>query len=171
MPLPGTVRIHTSVLQGHKATQYNDHVPGKADLKYEINFTLSRSPCRRLWNIQLTFIDNSSLYQTFIKLYLHYGGLVHSLRYIHINDILSDTALGYRLESQRMLGIFLFTTVSRPALGPTRPPIQGVPGTLSLGVDRPGSETEHSPPSNSEVKNAWSYTSIPSIRFHGVVLS
>jgi hypothetical protein len=31
------------------------------------------------------------------------------------------------------LGIFLFDTVSRPALGPTQPPIQRVPGALSLG--------------------------------------
>jgi hypothetical protein len=34
-----------------------------------------------------------------------------------------------------------------------------VPGTLSLGVKRPGREADHSPPSSSEVKNAWNYTS------------
>jgi hypothetical protein len=32
------------------------------------------------------------------------------------------------------VGIFLFTTMSRPALAPTQPPIQWVPGSLSLGV-------------------------------------
>jgi len=32
-------------------------------------------------------------------------------------------------------------------------------------------ETDHSPPSSPEVKNAWSYTSTSSIRLHGVVLS
>jgi hypothetical protein len=37
-------------------------------------------------------------------------------------------------DSQLGLGIFLFVTVSRPALGPTQPPIQGVPGALSLGI-------------------------------------
>jgi hypothetical protein len=31
-----------------------------------------------------------------------------------------------------------FTTASRTALGPTQPPIQWVPGALSLGVKRPG---------------------------------
>jgi hypothetical protein len=64
-------------------------------------------------------------------------------------------------DSRRGLGIFLFTTVSRPALGPTLPPIQGVPGDLSLEVKRPGREADHSPPSGAEVKNVWSYTSTP----------
>jgi hypothetical protein len=32
-------------------------------------------------------------------------------------------------------------------------------GVLSLGVKQLGQETDHSPPSTSEVKNAWSYTS------------
>jgi len=45
-------------------------------------------------------------------------------------------------------------------------------GAPSLGVKQPGCETDHSPPSNAEVKkNAWSYTSTPAIRLHGVVLS
>jgi hypothetical protein len=74
-------------------------------------------------------------------------------------------------ESQRELGIFLFTSASRTALGPTQPPIQWVPGAPFLGVKRPMRETVHSPPSSAEVKNAWSYTSTPLIRLHGVVLS
>jgi hypothetical protein len=61
--------------------------------------------------------------------------------------------------SRQGLGIFPFTTASRPALGPTQLPIQWVPGTLSLGVKLSGRETEHSPPYSDEVKNAWSYTS------------
>jgi hypothetical protein len=69
------------------------------------------------------------------------------------------------------LGIFLLTTASRTALGPTQPPIQRVPGVLSLGEKRPGREADHSPPSNAEVKNAWSYTCNLPIRLHGVVLS
>jgi hypothetical protein len=36
--------------------------------------------------------------------------------------------------------------------GPTQPPIQWVPGALSLGVKRPGREADHSPPSSAEVK-------------------
>jgi hypothetical protein len=82
---------------------------------------------------------------------------------------LDDGVLGF--DSRRGLEIFLFTTVSRMSLAPTQPRIQWVPGTLSLGVKRPGREADHSHPSSAEVKNAWRYTSIPPIRLHGVVLS
>jgi hypothetical protein len=46
-----------------------------------------------------------------------------------------------------------------------------VPGPLSLGVKRQGHEADHSPPSSTDVKNGWSYTSTYPIRLHGVVLS
>jgi hypothetical protein len=55
-------------------------------------------------------------------------------------------------DSRRGLGIFLLTTASRTALGPAQPPIQWVPGTLSLGVKGPGREAGHSSPSSAEVK-------------------
>jgi hypothetical protein len=55
-------------------------------------------------------------------------------------------------DSLRGLGIFLFTTASRTALGPTQPPIQWVRGVLSIGLKRPGREADHLPPSNVEVK-------------------
>jgi hypothetical protein len=56
-------------------------------------------------------------------------------------------------DSWRGMGIFLFTTTSRMALGPTQPPIQWVPGDHSLGVKLPRHEADHSPPSKAEVKN------------------
>jgi hypothetical protein len=81
-------------------------------------------------------------------------------------------ALGYGLDDwvlefdfRRGLGIFLFTTASRMALVPPKPPIQWVPGALSLGVKRPGREADHSPLSSAEVKNVWSYTSTPQYIF------
>jgi hypothetical protein len=67
-------------------------------------------------------------------------------------------------------GNFLFTTSSRPALGPTHTPIQWISGTLSLGVKHPGCEADHSTPSSAKVKNAWSSTSNRPIRLHSVVL-
>jgi len=56
-------------------------------------------------------------------------------------------------------GIFLLcTTTSRSALGPTQPPVQWVLRALLPGVKWPGHEADHTPPSNSTVKNAWGYT-------------
>jgi hypothetical protein len=68
-------------------------------------------------------------------------------------------------QSRQELGIFLFTTVSRPALGPTQPPIQWIPEALCLEVRWPAREAQHSPPSSAEVNNAWSYTSAPQYAF------
>jgi hypothetical protein len=78
--------------------------------------------------------------------------------------LLCSIALEYGLndrefESRKRVGIFLFTTAFRPALGPTQSPILWVQGALSVGVNRPGREADHSPPSSAKVKNAWSYTS------------
>jgi hypothetical protein len=55
-------------------------------------------------------------------------------------------------DSQWGLGIFLFTTTSRTALGPTQPLIHWVLGALSLGVKWLGCEADHSSPSSAEVK-------------------
>jgi hypothetical protein len=74
-------------------------------------------------------------------------------------------------ESRQGWEFFLFTSTSRPALEPAQPPIQWLPGALSLGVKRLGRGADHSPPASAEVKNAWSYTSTPPIRLHDVVLS
>jgi hypothetical protein len=40
----------------------------------------------------------------------------------------------------------------------------------TMGVKRPGRETDHSLPSSAEDKNAWSYTFTPLIRLHEVTL-
>jgi hypothetical protein len=65
--------------------------------------------------------------------------------------------MGYGLEGRDLIPgrgiIFLFSTTFRPALRPTRPPIQWVKGDLSPGVKRQLHEAEHSPPSSAEVKN------------------
>jgi hypothetical protein len=77
--------------------------------------------------------------------------------------------LGYRLddrsfESRQGLGIFLFTTASRPGLESTEPLIQWISGVVSLVVKRPDRDADCLPPFSAEVKNVWSYTSTPPIR-------
>jgi hypothetical protein len=115
------------------------------------------------WTLELVYFLLS-------KKYLH-------LIFLHIYKIFySGIALGYgpddqEFESHQRLGIFLFTIMSRLALGPTQPPIQCIPGALSLGVKWLGCEADHSPPSSAEVKNAWGCTPIPPIHLHGMVLS
>jgi hypothetical protein len=66
------------------------------------------------------------------------------------NGYLSGILLGF--DSQQGLEIFLFTTESRTAPGPIQPPIQWVPGALSLGVKQLGHEADNSPPSSAKVK-------------------
>jgi hypothetical protein len=68
-----------------------------------------------------------------------------------------------------MVKNFLFSTSSRPALGPIERLIQWVPRDHSPGVKRPGYEAEHSTLSSAEVKEMWIFTL--SICLHDVVLN
>jgi hypothetical protein len=104
-------------------------------------------------------------------------------RYKQKLNLLSHTssvviALGYGLDDRDSrvrvpagAGNFSLNHRVQNGSGPTQPPIQWVPGALSLGLKRPGRESDHSPPFSAEVKNEWSYTSTPLIRLLGVVLS
>jgi hypothetical protein len=74
-------------------------------------------------------------------------------------------------DSRMGLGIFLFDTMSSPALRPTQPPIQWVAGAFSLGIKRPDHEADHSPPSSAEVKECVELYHHSPIRLHGVVFS
>jgi len=72
----------------------------------------------------------------------------------------------------------LFATAFRTSLVSPQPPTQ-----MGNGVKRPGCEADHSPPTSTEIKNAWNYTAIhPYIfmgwclikhrtRLHGLVLN
>jgi len=66
---------------------------------------------------------------------------------------------------------FFFDTMSRLTLGPTQPPIQQVPGALSLGVKQVVYEADHSPPSSTEVKECVELYLHSPICLHGKVLS
>ena len=59
--------------------------------------------------------------------------------------------------------------MSKPSLGPTKPPIQWVPGFFpGGGVKWLELEADHSPPSNADITNEWSRISTPPIRLYGV---
>jgi hypothetical protein len=57
------------------------------------------------------------------------------------DERLKDMDIEYHLHNSRgnwpNFCLLYFTTASRTALGPIQPPIQWVPGALSLGVKRP----------------------------------
>jgi hypothetical protein len=56
-------------------------------------------------------------------------------------------------DPRRGKRIFPLSSMSRPALGPTQPPVQWVPGVLSPGVKaRPGIDADRSPPPSAEVE-------------------
>jgi hypothetical protein len=68
------------------------------------------------------------------------------------------TVSGYGLDGRGSIPrqgqrIFPLTSASRPALGPTQPPVQWVPGALSPGGKaRPERDADRSTPSSAEVK-------------------
>jgi hypothetical protein len=64
-----------------------------------------------------------------------------------------------------MVKNFLFSMLSRPALGSTQPPIHWVQEALSPGVKQLGLEADHSPPASAEVKKMWNYKSTPPFAF------
>jgi hypothetical protein len=79
-------------------------------------------------------------------------------------------ATGYGLDEGRSsspgkVKNFLFSTLSRPAVWPTQPPIQWVLSLFPRGVKRQGREADHSPPARAEVKKIWIYTSTPPYAF------
>jgi hypothetical protein len=61
-------------------------------------------------------------------------------------------------DSQQGQQIFLFSRASRPALRPTQPPIQWVPGSLPPAVKRPGRESD------------THLYQVPKLRIHGAIL-
>jgi hypothetical protein len=64
---------------------------------------------------------------------------------------LDDWAIGVRSPEEQ--SIFPLTSVSRPALRPTQPPVKWVPWVLSRDKARPARDADHSPTSSAEVKN------------------
>jgi hypothetical protein len=73
-------------------------------------------------------------------------------------------AIGYGLDDSGvgvlvLVGSRIFSALSRPALRSTQPPIQWIPGAVSQEAKQLGREADHSPPTSSELKKMWIYTS------------
>jgi hypothetical protein len=60
---------------------------------------------------------------------------------------------------------FFFSTASRLALVPTKPPIQLVLGPLPLELKQQRREGDHSPLSSAEVRNGGAITPLPNTSF------
>jgi hypothetical protein len=105
-----------------------------------------KSNCNKIYPCFRPFYAHDRVLTYFYLLYyrFHLNILIGKISFIGIPSSLRVL--------YNTLGIFLFITASRIALGPTQPPIQWVPGALPLGVKRPGREADHSPPSSAEVK-------------------
>jgi hypothetical protein len=86
----------------------------------------------------------------------------HKTTYVNLAFRLDTTGAQPKSSSPGRGMIFLLSTPSTPALGPTQPPIKWVrEGALSPGVKQPVSEGDYPPPTTSELKNTWIYTSTP----------
>jgi hypothetical protein len=66
------------------------------------------------------------------------------------------------LDSRQRQEVFLFSTASRPTLGPTQPPVQWVLEDSPRGKLK-GREADHSPPSSTEVKKGGAISLLPQI--------
>jgi hypothetical protein len=55
----------------------------------------------------------------------------------------------------------IFSTTSRPPLGPTQPRTQWIPQAISPGVKRLGREADHSPPPSGEIKKGGAIPPLP----------
>jgi hypothetical protein len=96
-----------------------------------------------------------SLYYSILQLYESWDSLVGIAAAYGLNDGGAGVQVPVRVKN------VLFSSSFRPALGPSQPSKQWVPGTLSPGVKWQGREADHSPPTSAKVKKTWIYTSAP----------
>jgi hypothetical protein len=74
------------------------------------------------------------------------AGVAQSVEYQTI-----DWTIGVQTPAEQR--VFLLVFVLTPAVRPTQPPVQWVPGSFYGDKARPGRDTDHSPASSTEVKN------------------
>jgi hypothetical protein len=119
--------------------------------------------------------DNCRLQTEFLFFSCQYSTTWRS-RY---SDWLLDGRQWSRSSGPGRVKNFHFSILSRPALGPTQPPIQLVPGegAPSPAVERPEREADHSSPTSAEDKKThthiyiYIYIHLLTIRLHGVLIN
>jgi hypothetical protein len=89
---------------------------------------------------------------------------------ISISDWLWAGPPRIRSSSPGRVKNFHFSISSKPALGSTKPPIQWLPGAISVGVKQPGPKADHSSPTSAEVEKTCIYTSTPRYVFMALCL-
>jgi hypothetical protein len=84
---------------------------------------------------------------------------------VHLSRYSGGLRVGRPGFDSRQYKIFLFSTASRPTLGPPSLLSNGYLGAFSPGVKRQGDEADHSPPSSAEVKEGGAIPPLPHIHF------
>jgi len=74
-----------------------------------------------------------------------------------------DSVKGWKVESSNLSGDEIFFSFPKLPDMPWNPLCLQFRGfwVSSLGLNQPGRELNHSPPSSTEIKNEWSHTAIP----------
>jgi hypothetical protein len=70
----------------------------------------------------------------------------------HYSDT-TKTAHNGAKPNQKFLSVRHASKASKPALGPTQPPVQWITGSLTPGIQQVGRDADQSPPSTAKVNN------------------
>jgi hypothetical protein len=148
-------------------------------LKHPSQGFSSHKVTQRILKTPLT-VQDSNLHSMFERIKNRYDSdrLIEVYTKLYFGSLTVGIALGYGLDDRVSrirfpAGAGNFSLHHRVQNGSGAHPSSYPMGTRDsfLGVKRPGRESDYSPASSAEVKNAWGYTSISPIRLHGVVLS
>jgi hypothetical protein len=150
----------------HKTRTNTSHVRrASCSRRLELHITLTEFTCDKCRNwhkrIKIVFLIISAKVSYFnepsnsVSIMSSYG--------------LDDRAIEVRSPAEEKRYLLPLSSVSRPALGPTQPPVQWVPGVLSPGLKsgRGVTLTTH-PHLVPRSRMSWNYMSSPPTRLHGV---
>jgi hypothetical protein len=141
---PGRRRKYVSPKRRHRPTHKHGAKPPPKNKKYNNNGreNLKSQKWKFSWTLNIKQktlrnikIRSANIFQ--ICPFLFGAGVAQCNVWIQTRPVFDPR------QRQRM---FPLTSVSRPALRPTQPPVQWVPGALSLGgKEQPGRDADHSP--------------------------